>query len=263
MAVLGIITCEILEMEFARLLSEDTEIRRISILEDSCSARLIELLEGYQASHLQRLPHPHAFVPEPGMPLEVLVRVLELGLHRSSRVLNGALTKAIQALHSRVDALLLGYGMCGGGLADVQTLVDADTPLFQPMDGDRPVDDCVALCLGGRERYYSEQRKNAGTFFLTPGWSRHWRRMLDMATGKVSQPGLKRLLSGYERALLVQTSAMAHDQQQRCAVEFVHETGLCLETQLGTMAPLTVAWEAAKAAVLTKSGNLAAGGGGA
>ncbi len=262
MAVLGIITCEILELEFARLLSEDTEIRRISILEESCSMRLIERLEEQKTPHLQRLPHPHAFIPEPDMPLEVLVRVLELGLHRTRRVLSGALARAVQAMQSRIDALLLGYGMCGGALADISAVVDAEVPLFMPMDGEHPVDDCVALCLGGRERYYGEQRKTAGTFFLTPGWSRHWQRMLDMRTGKVSQPGLERLLSGYERALLVQTPAMADDELQQRGTEFSNRTGLCLETQTGTMAPLNTAWDAAKEALLSNSSIAAARGAG-
>jgi hypothetical protein len=259
MAVLGIITCEILELEFSRLLAEDTEVGRISILEDSHSARLIELLTAGGTPHLQCLPHPHAFVPEPDMPLEVLVRVLELGLHRTRRVLSGALAKAVQALQSQVDGLLLGYGMCGGALADVRALVDTDVPLFQPMDGEHPVDDCVALCLGGRERYYREQRHIAGTFYLTPGWSKHWRRMLDMRTGTVSQPGLKRVLSGYERALLVQTPAMDDDELQRRGDEFAQLTGLRLEVQAGTMGPLVVAWSSAKAALRSRSVLNAAG----
>jgi hypothetical protein len=258
MAVLGIITCEILELEFARLLGEDAEVGCINVLEDSHSARLIELLEARQAP-LRRLPHPHAFAAEPDEPLEVLVRVLALGLHRNRRVLRNALAKAAQALQPRIDALLLGYGLCGGALDNARAVVDVALPLFQPMDGEHAVDDCVALCLGGRARYYGEQCKCAGTFFLTPGWSRHWRRMLDLRSGEVSQPGLKRLLSGYQRALLVQTPVLDDDELQRCGVEFAHHTGLRLETQMGTLAPLAAAWEAAKAAVRSKSVLNAAG----
>ncbi len=259
MAVIGIITCEILDLECATLLSEESEVSRISVLEDNSSAHFIELLEERQVLHMQRLPHPHAFVPEPSMPLEVLVQVMELGLHRTRRLLRGELTKAVQAMRPYVDAILLGYGMCGGALADVREVADMDVPLFQPMDGDHPVDDCVALCLGGRERYYGEQRKRAGTFFLTPGWSRHWRKMLDMGSGRVSQPGLGRLLSGYERALLVETPALAGEELQRNSVEFARQTGLRLEMQSGTMAPLIEAWDAAKTSVLNKSRSASAG----
>jgi hypothetical protein len=259
MAVLGIITCEILELEFARLLNEDHDLMRISILEDSHSAQLIRLLETGRTPHLQRLPHPHAFVPEPDMPLEVLVRVLALGLHRTRRVLSRALARAIQALQPRVDVLLLGYGRCGGALADLRSSGIANVPLFQPMDADHPVDDCVALCLGGRKRYYQEQCKTAGTFFITPGWSRHWRQMLDVETGTVSQPGLERLLSGYERALLVRTPAITDEELQKSGDEFSRLTGMRLEVQSGTMSPLIAAWTAAKEATLSKPGLSAAG----
>jgi hypothetical protein len=253
MAVIGIITCEILELEFAKLLSEDAEIKRISVLEDKCSARIIELLEERQIHNLQRLPHTHSFHPEPEMSLEVFIYVLEMGLHRTRKILNRAVTKAIQTMQTRVDALLLGYGRCGGSLDGVNAFVDRDIPIFQPMDGDHPIDDCVALSLGGGQRYYAEQRKIAGTYFLTPGWSLHWQQMLDMRTGKVSQPGLERLLSGYERALMVQTPAINNSELQRHGDEFKRVTGLRLEMQKGTMTPLITAWNSTKGAVYSKS----------
>jgi hypothetical protein len=249
MAVVGIITCEIFELEFARLLGEDRQISRISILRDSHSAHLIELLEARQLPHLQCLPHPHSFHPEPGEPLEVLIQVLALGLHRNRHVLSHALAKAAHALEPKLDALLLGYGQCGGALKDIRTVVDVALPLFQPMDEDCAVDDCVALCLGGHQRYYTEQRHTAGTFFLTPGWSRHWRRMLDKQSTEVSQPGLKRLLSDYERVLLIQTPALPDTQLCQRGDEFARLIGLRKETQVGTMAPLIAAWESAKAAL--------------
>jgi hypothetical protein len=249
MAVLGIITCEILELEFARLLGDDPEISCISILEDSHSAHLIQLLEARHTAPIQTLPHPHAFIPEPDESLEVLVKVLALGLHRNSRVLRDALAKSAHALRSHIDVLLLGYGLCGGALEDAKSVLDIDLPLFQPMDGEHPIDDCVALCLGGRAPYYNEQCKMAGTYFLTPGWSQHWRKMLDTDTGKVSQPGLKRLLCAYERGLLVHTPVLAKGELLRRGAEFSARTGLRVEIQKGTMGLLGEAWNAAKAAL--------------
>jgi hypothetical protein len=247
MAVLGILTCEILELEFAQLLGDDTEITAISVLADSHSARLIELLEGRKTAPVHILPHPHAFIPEPGETLEVLVKVLALGLHRNRKVLRNALGKSYQALRPHIDVLLLGYGLCGGALEDAATVLDIDLPLYQPMDGEHPVDDCVALCLGGRERYYNEQRKMAGTYFLTPGWSRHWQRMLDTDSDSDLQPGLKRLLSAYERGLLVDTPVLDREELQRRGAKFRDQTGLRVETQTGTLSPLTEAWDGAKA----------------
>jgi hypothetical protein len=252
MAVIGIITCEILELEFAFLLGMDNEIGRISVLENPQSARLIELLEARQVRDLQRLPHVHAFYPEPSEPLEVLIRVLNIGLHRNRKVLRQALSIAAHEITPHVDALLLGYGLCGNALEDPRTVLDVDVAVFQPMDHDHPVDDCVALCLGGRECYYAEQRKTPGTYFLTPGWARHWKRMLDPHSKDLAQTGLKRVLAGYERALLVQTPALASDELLRCGAEFRQHTGLRLEQRQGSIAPLTSAWSATKSCVQSK-----------
>jgi hypothetical protein len=249
MAVLGIITCEVLEQEFAKILADDSDIGRISVLQDSHSKRLLELLQARDLPHLYCLPHSHAFHPEPDVSLELLVRVLALGLHRNRKVLRHALTKAAQEMRPHIDAMLLGYGRCGGAVDDAASLLDLDIPLYQPMDGDTPMDDCVALCLGGRERYYREQRKIAGTYFLTPGWAKHWRRMLDPRSDELSQPGLKRMLRDYERALVVQSPALPDKELSRDGEKFSRLTGLRLETQNGTMAGLTKAWEQAKAAI--------------
>lgn len=256
MAVLGIITCEVLEQEFAKILAEDSDIGRISVLQDSHSRRLIELLQARQLPHLHCLPHSHAFHAEPDESLELLVRVLALGLHRNRKVLRHALNKTAQEMRPQIDALLLGYGRCGGALDDADSLLDLDLPIYQPMDGNTPVDDCVALCLGGRERYYREQRKIAGTYFLTPGWAKHWRRMLDPRHDELTQPGLKRMLRDYERGLLVQSPALPDEELSREGEAFAHLTGLRLETEKGTMAGLTKAWQQAKASVPShRAGN--------
>lgn len=252
MAVIGVITCEILELEFARLLGADPGVGRVSVLEDRWSARLIELLEANPIRSLQRLPHVHAFHAEPTEPVEVLLRVLEMGLHRSRTMLRNALTAAAHELRPHVDALLLGYGLCGNTLDDPQAVLDVDVPVFLPMDQGHPVDDCVALCLGGRDPYYAEQCRTAGTFFLTPGWSQHWKRMLDPLTGEVALPGLQRVLAGYERALLVQTPALADDEMLRRGAEFSRQAGLRLEVRQGTMELLTAAWTAAKRCIQSK-----------
>ncbi len=252
MSVIGIITCEILELEFALLLGEDAEVGRVSVLEDRRSTRLIELLEAQPLPGLHRLPHVHAFHAEPAESVEVLLRVLEIGLHRNRAVLREALAAAARALRPHVDALLLGYGLCGNALDDPQAVLDVDVPVFLPTDQGHPVDDCVGLCLGGRDGYYAEQRKVPGTFFLTPGWSQHWKRMLD-SHGEASQPGLKRVLAGYERALLVQTPALADDEMLLRGAEFCRQTGLRLEVRQGTMELLTAAWAAAKSFVQAKT----------
>lgn len=242
MAVIGVVTCEILELELARLLGNDPDIARVTVLENRASTGLIKALEASPIRDLRRLPHVHAFRSEPGDAVEVLLRVLPMSLHRSRASLGTALTAAAHELGPHVEALLLGYGLCGGALDDPRAALDVDVPVFLPMDRGHPVDDCVALCLGGRDPYYAEQCRVAGTFFLTPGWSRHWRQGLDVARGEIAQPGPSRLLAGYERALLVQTPAIARDELLRSGAEFGRRTGLRVEVREGTMELLTAAW---------------------
>lgn len=253
MAVLGIITCEVLELEFSALLAADTELGRVSVLEDRSSLRLIDSLETTPLHDLRRIPHVHAFHADPTVPIEVLVRVLEMGLHRSKAVLRAALRTAAHQLRPVVDALLLGYGLCGNALDDPRAVLDVDVPVILPMDHGHPVDDCVALCLGGRAPYSEEQRRTPGTFFLTPGWSQHWKRMLDPRSSQMAQPALARLLTDYERALLVATPALTYDELLRRGAEFCRTTGLRLEVRQGTMALLTAAWTGAKRVLHSKT----------
>lgn len=44
MAVIGILTCEILEFEFAHLLKTDPDVARLTVLKDAHSVRLIDIM---------------------------------------------------------------------------------------------------------------------------------------------------------------------------------------------------------------------------
>ena len=60
MGVLGILSCEILELEFAYLLNSDSDITRITILENNRSARLLEALVEVSSQASERAPAPPA-----------------------------------------------------------------------------------------------------------------------------------------------------------------------------------------------------------
>ena len=260
MAVIGIITCEVLELEFAGLLADDPAIGRIGVLENRHSARLIDRLGERARCELLRLPHMHAYRPEPAERLDVLVRVLALGLHRNRQVLRDALRRAAEELAPHVSTLLLGYGLCGNALDDPRAVLDVDVPLVLPVDGDHPVDDCVALSLGGREAYRAELRACPGTYFLTPGWAMHWPRMFDTRHGELAQTGRQRVLAGYQRALLVLTPALAEAPMRRLGHAFCEATGLCLEERRGSLALLAEAWSAAKRSAWQVTAGEAQGG---
>jgi len=247
MNVLGILTCEILELEFAHLLNSDRDITRITILENNRSARLLEALASAGTRGLNRVTDLGSFAPAKENGLEVLVQVLELGLHNRKKLLQQGLIDAACAMGSRVDAILLGYGLCGNALENPQALLaDAGVPIFIPMDEDHPVDDCVGLVIGGRRAYYEEQCKVAGTFFMIPGWTCHWRRMFEREFGSMSIDMARRLFKNYERSLFIPTPIMAEETMQQNAGQFNTRFGLREETRPGTLDILYDSWNSAK-----------------
>lgn len=247
MGVIGILTCEILEQEFGYLLSKDTKIGRISVLEDAKSAELLKVLSSQENNCLNRVPHLRDFKPDPDCQPEVLVRVLELGLHKNKKILQEGLIQAANEIGPYVDVILLGYGLCGNALQKPdELLVEAGVPIIIPWDEDHPVDDCVGLIIGGREKYYGEQCKTAGTFFMIPGWTYHWQRMFEHEFGNLDIKMTKRIFKNYERSLLISTPVMSRQTMEHNMYEFNEMLDLRVESRAGSLKLLQDAWQSAK-----------------
>ncbi|MGA2225898.1 MAG: DUF1638 domain-containing protein [Syntrophobacteraceae bacterium] len=250
MPVVGVITCEILELEFAYLLSMDQEIAGITVVEDSSSSGLLQSLKSLGRLEPRMTPLLNGFSPAFAGRMEVLVRVLELGLHSSKRLLQDGLGKAVREMARYVDGIFLGYGLCGNALQNPKELfADAGVPIFIPMDEDHPVDDCVGLIIGGRDRYYEEQCKEAGTFFMIPGWTKHWRHIFDKEIGKWDLQIAKRMFSSYKRSLLLPTPVLSEKEMMQSIEDFNSLFNLYPESQSGTLNLLQGAWEGAKKAL--------------
>lgn len=257
MGRLGIITCEILELEFAHLLAADKDVAGVTVLADARSENFIEALRRKAVPNVRLIPHVASYMPEPSEHLDVIVRAMELGLHRSKQVLRDAIAEAARGLHRHVDALLLGYGLCGNALEKFDEFLGIDIPVVVPMDGDHAVDDCVGMLIGGRECYYAEQCKVPGTFFMTPGWTRHTARLQTGDRPGADSQASKRLFAEYKRCLLVRTPVV-HEEEMRPAVDkFAASLGLRVETCDGSINLLERAWDLAKAHVRNTTHNAA------
>jgi hypothetical protein len=254
MGILGVITCEILEREFSWLLARDPDVRKVTVLEDARSMSLIEQLESRQVPNVQRIPHIKSLKREPVEGLNVVIRVLETGLHRDRHVLERALIDTARELSFHVDALLLSYGACGNALEEDHDWLDVKIPVFRPMHEGRLVDDCVGLLIGGRDCYHAEQCKAPGTFFLTPGWARQWKRIFEMGSGKSTHlEALKKMFVHYTRFLLVMTPVMDEEEMKYHAEEFKKIIDLDIEKRPGTLDILIGTWESSKAYLKSKS----------
>jgi hypothetical protein len=249
MAVLGIITCEILEREFAHLLNHDPEIAAIHILQNRFSQELTGTVTRHPKIAPQLLKSLADFTPTSTAGLEVIVRVMKVGLHSIIKNLQHEVVLAVTEMAPYVDAILLGYGLCGNALKDHDELL-SDTPVsvFLPMDGDHPVDDCVGLIIGGRDNYYEEQCKVAGTMFINSGFMRHWKTLFyEGRTAKKYGSGMmKRLMANYQRSLLLPTPVAGEQELAQAVEEFNEIYNLHSEVRPGTLDLLEQAWNSAK-----------------
>jgi hypothetical protein len=219
------------------------------VLDDVRAQRLIDAIEHGGKHRVHRIPHLAAFDPEGGG-YEVLIRVLEVGLHRRREILKKHLQEEARGLDRYVDALLLGYGQCGGALENPRELIDVHCPVFYPQEGEHPVADCVGLCLGGNSEYHGEQRQAAGTYYLTPGWCRHWRDMFKGAAGvqslEISPSLTRRMFRGYKRLLLVHSPVQSQQEMRTSAEELASLSGLSIEEREGSLHLLLECYQAVK-----------------
>jgi len=251
MAHIGIITCQILELEFAHVLSADTEVSDIFVVDNEFSAVLLSELKRHGKKPVHRLAFPGEFMTTPGDGHHVLIRVMEVGLHSDINNLQRQVVSAVKDIARYVDGVLLGYGLCGNALDHAQDLfAEVRVPVILPMDQDHPVDDCVGMIIGGRENYYAQQRECAGTMFMNAGFARHWEQFMCPRLPEKLLPKkekfLTRLFKNYERSLLLPTKVMEENEMRVKTEAFSVRFGLRTESTPGTLELLDKAWQVAK-----------------
>ena len=248
---LGVITCQILELELAHLLLKDEDIQQVWVKDDEFSKDLIQILEQGDRKPVRRINQILEF--EPDFDLDVLVRVMQVGLHSNIPRLREAVEKAVREIAPAVDAIFLGYGLCGNALKNLDDLFyDISVPVILPLDDEGPVDDCVGLIIGGKKNYYQQQCLCAGTMFMNAGFSRHWQDVMTMDIPEKLLPKkeriLKKIMGSYQRSLLLPTPVMGEDELRKNAREFNDMYQLRVDSLPGTLELFEQAWQEAKSA---------------
>jgi hypothetical protein len=101
------------------------------------------------------------------IPQVIRIDLLPQGLHNDPPELRNKLQEAVELVEqdARVDAIVLGYGLCSRGIEGVRTqrckFVVARAH------------DCITLLLGCKDRYAKYVAENPGTYWYSPGWNRH------------------------------------------------------------------------------------------
>jgi len=97
-------------------------------------------------------------------PHQVDIEFLPKGLHDlGGAAMRERLQQVVDGVDaSRYHAVLLGYGLCGNGVAG---LAAGALPMVMPR-----AHDCIALLMGSRERYQQYFERNPGVYYRSPGW---------------------------------------------------------------------------------------------
>lgn len=264
MGTLGVITCQSLELELAYIMAKDPDVVSITVMKDHYSGGFSEGIERFGGSIPKSILYIGEFLPGPPNGISIVVRVMRIGLHVVIKDLRNAVIGVAREMWPYVDAILLGYGLCGNALENPDELFSTiDVPVFLPMEEDHPVDDCVGLLVGGRENYYEEQRACAGTMFINSGFARYWNEIEgDILTGSLwpSRPGImERLLANYKRMLFLPSPVMSCEEMASRMKDFGETHGLRTEVRPGTLDLLCRAWKSAKKGVFMRSGEHADG----
>ena len=91
--------------------------------------------------------------------------LMEQGLHNTPDVLRTEVQKELEKLTdvagNKYDAVLLGYGLCGNGIAGLRCAI----PLVAPR-----AHDCITLLLGSIKRHLEYQENHRGVYWYSDGW---------------------------------------------------------------------------------------------
>jgi len=94
-------------------------------------------------------------------PHEIELHTLDAGLHSAPAKLRLE-TQAVIDESRDVEAIILGYGLCGRG---VSGLIARHCRVVLPK-----AHDCLTLFLGSRAAYGKQFKEHPGTYYITPGW---------------------------------------------------------------------------------------------
>lgn len=152
------------------------------------------------------------------------VKWVESGLHLYPDKLGSTLQCEIDSI-SNVDAIILGYGLCGNALLGLKA---CGARLVVPR-----IDDCISLLLGSYSRRM-DLAKEMGTYFLTRGWLENesnivsdYIRCVERYGEERSRKIFKTILTHYRRLALIDTGTYsADDEGIRRACEVMEQLGL-------------------------------------
>jgi len=164
---------------------------------------------------------------------------LEFGLHEYPEDLKRTVVEKVNALEGKVDAVLLGYGICNS-LKGITASMNVPTVQLEG-------DDCIGVLITPAE-YDRERKVCAGTLYHTPYFAkmdREWfERKMREQMPNYEELGidldwyLSKLFDGYSRLLFIDDGLGEIEKFQALSRQFADEMSLRYECRMGTFACL-------------------------
>ncbi len=171
------------------------------------------------------------------VPGPIYLEQMEWGLHTQPASLRDAVVSRIRLLQDDVGAIMLGYGRCQ---AMDRLPNNFKVPVFYP-----EAEDCIGVLLG-QDRYENELRREAGTWFLTPGWTKLGMEFIfrELELNRITDKGIDplemahRMLQDYTRGLFIDMKIGNKGWLLQKSHEITAEYDLRLEITEGSLAVL-------------------------
>jgi hypothetical protein len=166
---------------------------------------------------------------------------LEFGLHGYPQDLKRTVVEKVNSLQGKVDAVLLGYGICNS-LREITGELKVPTVR---LDGD----DCIGVILTSSE-YEKERKKCAGTFYMTPYFAERGLGLEEMKSEFAEKiPNyeelgidlkwyLDRMFDGYSRVLYVDDGLGDSERLITLSKQTANELNLDHQCRMGTLSVL-------------------------
>lgn len=248
--VIALLICQVLEDEMSHIISHDPDIEKVTFVESDPGADLIADLHQRIGGRLKIVKEASDFSPDPSVSLEILAVVLRVGLHMDKELLQEEITEQARVLDEKSDIIMLGYGLCGNALLNIeQELTDVRSQIVMPENEDgSKVDDCVCLVLGGTEKYLERLYEEAGTWFVTPGWLKHWETLLVKELHAPDIETVKWIFekAAYKRVLRVDTGIGDRKKFRAETQKFADKFGFYVDDAEGTLDILKKSFKKAK-----------------
>jgi hypothetical protein len=164
----------------------------------------------------------------------VMHEYLEFSYHNDPNKLREVIVEKVNGLEGTMDAVLLGYGVCGS-LTDVVDELRVPTITFK-------ADDCIAVYLT-QEVVDRERKKVPLTYYSTPYFSEmdmewqenDWEKKMgfEMETDDFKRM-FSKMFDGYSRSIYIHTIGDRECFEKK-AKQFADELSLSYETRDGTL----------------------------